>query len=325
MNLMEVPKERRELYKYSDPYKEGMLKVSNIHTIYWEISGNPDGQPVVILHGGPGGGSQPSYRGFFDPTFYKIVQLDQRGAGKSVPWASLEENTTWDLVKDIEALRTSLGIEKWHTVFGGSWGSTLSLSYAQTHPERVGHLVLRGIFLVRRSEIQFFYQEGSSWVFPDYHEQLKNLLPEVERDDILFGYYRRLTGNNEEEKIKFAKMWTKWEMATSKLHVNKELVEKSDEDKFAVAFARIETHYFVNGGFFTKDNQLLEDCDRIKDIPTEVVQGRYDMVCPMKSAWDLCKKLNNVTLNVIPDAGHSATEQGIIDALVRATDKFKNK
>jgi len=314
----------KELYKYTEPYVTGMLPVSDIHSIYWEISGNSEGHPVIILHGGPGGGSQPSYRGFFDPEFYKIVQFDQRGAGKSIPWACLTNNTTWDSVDDIEKLRNHLCIDKWHTVFGGSWGSTLSLAYAQTYPERVGHLVLRGIFLLRYSEIQFFYQEGSSWLFPEYHQELKNLLPEVERNDILNGYYRRVTSENEEERAKFAKMWTKWEMATSKLLINKELVEKSEKDEFAIAFARIETHYFVNGGFFNKENQLLEDCHKIENIPTEIIQGRYDVVCPVKSAFDLKLRLPNANLHIVSDAGHSATEPGIIDGLVNATDKFKN-
>lgn len=322
---MEKVSQRRELYKINEPFETGMLSVSKIHNIYYEVSGTPEGKPVIILHGGPGGGSQPFYRGFFDPSYYRIVQFDQRGSGKSTPHACLEENTTWDLVNDIEKLREKLQITKWHTVFGGSWGSTLSLAYSQSYPQKVSHLVLRGIFLLRRSEIQFFYQEGSSWVFPDYHEQLKNLLPEVEREDILNSYYRRLIGNDQEEKIKFAKMWTKWEMATSKLFVNKENVEKCEDDEFAEAFARIETHYFVNGGFFKKENQLLDDCDKIKDIPTIIVHGRYDMVCPLKSGWDLSKKLNNVKLEIIPDSGHSASELGIIDALVRATDEFKLK
>lgn len=245
---------KKTLYKQLEPFKTGFLKVSNIHDIFWEISGNPEGKPVVILHGGPGGGSEPFYRGFFDPEVYKIVQLDQRGSGKSTPFASLEDNTTWDLVRDIEKLREHLEISKWHTVFGGSWGSTLSLSYAQTHPDRVGHLVLRGIFLIRKSEIDFFYQEGSSWIFPEYHEELKNLLPEVQQGNILHNYYLKLIGNNEEEKVKFAKAWTTWEMATSKLLINHERLAQGEDEKFAVAFARIETHYFVNGGFFRNED-----------------------------------------------------------------------
>ena len=315
---------KKTLHIFFEPFSSGFMQVSALHKVYWEVSGNKTGKPVIILHGGPGGGSQDKYRGYFDPNVYKIVQMDQRGAGKSEPHACLLENTTWDLVADIELLRKQLEIEKWHVVFGGSWGSTLSLAYAETHPERVGALVLRGIFMVRREEIQFFYQEGSSWLFPDYYEEFKNLLPEVERQDILFGYWKRITSGNEEERLKFAKAWTKWEMATSKLFVDKELVNKGEDDKFAVAFASIETHYFVNGGFFKKENQLLEDAWKIKDIPTVIVQGRYDVVCPAKSAWDLHKKLPKSKLMIIPDAGHSCFETGIVDALVNATDELKN-
>ncbi|EGR32711.1 proline iminopeptidase, putative [Ichthyophthirius multifiliis] len=314
----------RQIYKYCEPFRTGNLKVSQVHTIYWEISGNPEGLPVVILHGGPGGGSLPFYRGFFDPQIYKIVQFDQRGSGKSTPFACLEENTTWHLVEDIEKLREHLEIKKWHTVFGGSWGSTLSLAYAQTHPDNVGHLIIRGVFMVRRKEIEFFYQEGSDWIFPDFHEEFKNLLPEVEKGHILHNYYRRLTGNNEEEKLKFAKAWTKWEMATSKLLVDQENIKKGENDLFAIAFARIETHYFVHGAFFKSENHILDNCDKIQHIPTVIVQGRYDVVCPAKSAWELHKKLPNSQLNIIPDAGHSCSEKGIINALVEATDQFKN-
>jgi len=322
--IIELNQNRRKLYKYKDAYETGMLQVSKIHNIYWEISGNPNGNPAIILHGGPGGGSDPFYRGFFDPEYYKIVQIDQRGSGKSQPHACLEENTTWDLVNDIEKIREFLKIDKWHTVFGGSWGSTLSLAYSQKYPEKVGHLVLRGIFLLRRKEIEFFYQEGSSWIFPDYHEVLKNTLPEVERNDILFNYWRRLTGNNDEERLKFAKMWTKWEMATSKLFVDQKNVDKGEKDEFALAFARIETHYFVNGGFLEKENQLLEDAHKINHIPTIIIQGRYDVVCPAKSAYELHKLLPNSKLEIIPDAGHSCSEIGIIDGLVRATDEFRD-
>jgi proline iminopeptidase len=316
---------RRTLYPIREPFNTGFLEVSDIHNLYWEVSGNPNGKNAIVLHGGPGGGSDTFYRGFFDPEVYKIVIFDQRGAGKSTPHSSLEENTTWDLVNDIEKLREYLKIDKWHTVFGGSWGSTLALSYAETHPNKCEHLVLRGIFLLRREEIQFFYQEGSSWLFPDYHEELRNLLPEVERDDILTGYWRRLTGDDEKEKLKFAKAWTRWEMATSKLLIDHKNLQRGEEDKFALAFARIETHYFINGGFMKKKNQLLEDAYKIKDIPTEIVQGRYDVVCPAKSAYELHKKLNKSNLHIVPDSGHSCSEVGIIDALVRATDKFKNE
>lgn len=316
---------KKTLFKFLEPFSSGFLQVSPIHKIYWEISGNTSGKPVIILHGGPGGGSQEKYRGYFDPNVYKIVQLDQRGAGKSTPHACLKENTTWDLVSDIEKVRQELGIDKWHTVFGGSWGSTLSLAYAETHPDRVGHLVLRGIFMVRREEIQFFYQEGSNWVFPEFFEEFSGLLPEVERKDILFNYWRRITQGDESEKLKFAKAWTKWEMATSKLFIDQDLVNKGEDEKFAVAFASIETHYFVNGGFFAKESQLLEDAYKIKDIPTVIVQGRYDLVCPAKSAYELHKKLPKSKLVIIPDAGHSCYEPGTVDALVSATEEFKNE
>lgn len=322
--MIELNASRKKLYSYAEPFSSGMLKVSEIHTMYWEVSGNKNGKTALVLHGGPGGGSAPFYRGFFDPEVYKIVLIDQRGSGKSTPHACLEENTTWDLIEDIEKLRKHLEIEKWHTVFGGSWGSTLSLSYAETHPDRVGHLVIRGIFLLRPEEIEFFYQEGSSWLFPDYHEEFKNVLPEVERGDLLHNYYRRLTGNDEEMKLKCAKAWTKWEMATSRLFINQENLTKGEKDLFALAFARIETHYFVNGAFFTKENQLLADAYKIKDIPTVIVQGRYDVVCPAKSAWDLHKALPNSVLEIVPDAGHSCSEEGIIDRLVSATDRFKS-
>ena len=313
------------LFEPFEPFETGMLKVSEIHSIYWEVSGNPEGKPVIILHGGPGGGSSPSYRRYFDKTAYRIVQFDQRGAGKSTPAACLEENTTQHSIADIEKLREMLKIEKWHTVFGGSWGSTLSLAYAEAHPDRVGHLVLRGIFLLRKSEIDFFYQEGSSWVFPEFHEEFKNLLPPVERGNVLHNYYRRLTGTNEEEKIKFARAWTKWEMSTSHLFVDQESIDRTENDLFITQFARIETHYFVHGGFFEKESQLLEDAHKIENIPTIIIQGRYDMVCPAKSAYDMSQKLKKCELHMIPDAGHSAAEPGIIDGLVRATEKFKNE
>lgn len=304
--------------------KEGDLKVSEIHTIHWEESGNPQGKPVLVLHGGPGGGSSPIYRQYFDKNAYRVVQFDQRGSGKSTPSACLEENTTQDLVEDCEKIREMLQIEKWHTVFGGSWGSTLSLAYAEAHPDRVGHLVLRGIFLLRRDELEFFYQNGASWLFPDYHEEFRNLLPEVERKDILHNYRRRLIGTDEKEKIKFARQWTKWEMATSHLYIAPDLDKQIDADEFVCQFARIETHYFVNGGFFRTETQILDDAHKIENIPTVIVQGRYDVICPAKSAWDLHKKLKNCELKIVPDAGHSCTEPGNIDELVKATEKFKN-
>ncbi len=230
---------KKGLFAFLEPFKTGFLQASPLHKLYWEVSGNASGKPVIILHGGPGGGSQDKYRGYFDPNIYKIVQIDQRGSGKSTPPACVEENTTWDLISDVELLRKELKIEKWHTVFGGSWGSTLSLAYAQTHPDKVEHLILRGIFMIRREEIEFFYQEGSSWIFPEFHEEFKNLLPEVERKDILHGYWRRIHGKNEEERKKFSLAWTKWEMATSKLFIDQELVNKGENEDFALRFAKI--------------------------------------------------------------------------------------
>ena len=316
---------RVSLFPPFESYNNSMLKVSEIHTIYYEESGNPKGKPALILHGGPGGGSSPFYRQFFDKEVYRIVMFDQRGAGKSTPPAELRENTTSDLISDIEKIREELKIEKWHTVFGGSWGSTLSIAYAEAYPQRVGHLVLRGIFLLRRREVEFLYQNGTSWVFPDRHEKLVSLLPLCERFDILGSYYRRLTGDDEQEKIKFARAWTEWEMSVSKLFINQEYIAQAEDDLFNCQFARIETHYFVNGGFFKSENELLDEAYKIENIPTIIVQGRYDMVCPMKTAWDLHKKLKKCELVIVPDSGHSCSEPGIIDGLVKATEKFKNE
>lgn len=321
---MENIQERRNLYKYSEAFEEGYMKVSDLHTIFYEVSGNKNGKPVIVFHGGPGGGSQPFYRGFFDSNEYMIVQLDQRGCGKSTPFACLEENTTQNIAEDAEKLRVHLKIEKWHIVFGGSWGSTISLYYSQKFPDVVKSLVLRGIFLLRKSELDFFYQEGTSWIFPDYFEELSNGLPEDQRNDILGNYYKGLTGNDEVLKKKLAKLWTTYEMKTCKLIPDIKTIEKGEQEDFSVAFARIETHYFVNKGFLNTENQLLDDCIKIQNIPTVIVQGRYDVVCPTKSAWELHKKLPNSTLEIIQDAGHSCSEPGIIDALVRATDKFKS-
>ena len=316
---------RIDLFPPFEPFQTGMLKVSALHTIYWEVSGNPNGKPVIILHGGPGNGSSPRYRRYFDKEAYKVIQIDQRGSGKSTPHACLEENTTQDLINDIENVREMLNIDKWHTVFGGSWGSTLAIAYAEAFPNRVGHLVLRGIFLLRRSEIEFFYQEGTNWFYPEYFNELVKLLPEVERGNVLHNYYRRLIGNDEEEKIKFARAWTKWELSTCHLYVDEESIKEADDDLFVTQFARIETHYFVNGAFFESDNQLLENAYKIENIPTIIIQGRYDIICPVKSAYELYKKLKNCELNIIPDAGHSASEPGNVEGLIKATEKFKNE
>jgi proline iminopeptidase len=315
--------ERRSLYPEIEPYATGMLDVSELHSIYWEQSGNPSGKPVVFLHGGPGGGGNPKYRRYHDPKKYRIVVFHQRGCGQSTPYASLEDNTTWHLVSDIEALRQHLEIERWQ-VFGGSWGSTLALSYAQKHPERVTELVLRGIFMLRRSELLWFYQQGASHIFPDAWEHYLEAIPEVERGDLMGAYYRRLTSDDPEQRKHAARAWSIWEGSTSYLQQDLEHIAHTGQDEFAEAFARIECHYFVHGGFFEVEDQLLRNIDRVRHIPAVIVQGRYDVVCPMRSAWDLHRAWPEAELEVIPDAGHSANEPGNIDALIRATDRFAN-
>ncbi|MBW4420240.1 MAG: prolyl aminopeptidase [Myxacorys californica WJT36-NPBG1] len=311
----------RKLYPAIAPYQTGMLPVSEIHTLYYEQSGNPNGKPVVFLHGGPGGGTIPEYRQYFDPSQWRIILFDQRGAGNSTPHAELRENTTWDLVSDIEKLRSHLGVDQW-VVFGGSWGSTLSLAYAQTHSDRCLGLILRGIFLLRRKEILWFYQEGASWIFPDAWESYLAPIPEAERQNLVSAYYKRLTSDDAGIRQRAAKAWSVWEASTSRLLVDPDLQDRFEEDAFAEAFARIECHYFTNRGFFEVDDQLLKGCDRIRHLPIVIIQGRYDVVCPMASAWDLHKALPDAEFIVVPDAGHSMMEAGILSALIEATDKF---
>src|SRR5437762_12302902 len=311
----------RTLYDPIEPFDTGRLKVSPIHELYYEQVGNPAGKPVVFLHGGPGGGIVPDYRRYFSPNLYRVVLFDQRGSGKSTPHASLEENTTWHLVSDIEQLRERLGIDTWQ-VFGGSWGSTLALAYAETHPDRASQLVLRGIFLCRPKEIEWFYQEGASAIFPDVWEQYLKVIPETERVDMVSAYYRRLTSENAATRLEAARAWSTWEGSTSKLFFDPAMIEKFSDPEFALAFARIECHYFMNNAFFKSDNYLIENVDRIRQIPGVIVQGRYDVVCPLTSAWDLHRAWPEADLRIIPDAGHSISEPGIIDALVEATDNF---
>jgi proline iminopeptidase len=312
------------LYPPIEPFDSGWLQVSPIHKLYYEQCGNPDGQPAVFLHGGPGGGLIPEYRQFFDPNTYRVVLFDQRGSGQSTPHANLEENTTWHLVEDIERLREHFGIERW-LVFGGSWGSTLSLAYAETHPERVTALVLRGIFLCRPKEIDWFYQsgQGASAIFPDVWEEYLKVIPESERGDMLHAYHRRLMSEDENVRLHAAKAWSVWEGSTSKLFPDEKLISHSGEEHFALAIARIECHYFVNNAFFSTDNYLIENIHKIRYIPGVMVQGRYDVVCPSMSAWELHRAWPEAELRMIPDAGHSATEPGIISALVDATDHFR--
>lgn len=314
----------KTLYPEIEPFDSGMLKVSEIHEIYYERCGNPDGIPVVFLHGGPGGGLIPAYRRYFDPKAYHIVLFDQRGAGKSKPHAELRENTTWDLIKDIESLREKFGVEKWF-VFGGSWGSTLSLAYAETHPENCLGLILRGIFLTRRKELEWFYQSGASEIFPDFWERYRDEIPEAERGDMMTAYHKRLTGDDEAVQLSAARAWSVWEGSTSKLYPSEDLMEHWEGAHEALQLARIECHYFMNNSFFPSEDYLIENVGKIRHLPTVIVQGRYDVVCPMTSAWDLHKAFPEAEFIVVADAGHSVSEPGIASALVDATDKFKEK
>jgi len=314
----------KNLYSPLEPFDQGMFQVSDIHALYYEQCGNPAGQPVVFLHGGPGGGISPGYRQFFDPAHYRVILFDQRGAGRSTPHAELRENTTWDLVADIERLREHFKIERWQ-VFGGSWGSTLALAYAETHPDRVTALVLRGIFLCRPKEINWFYQNGADAIFPDVWEEYERVIPEAERVDMLTAYHRRLTGADEQVRLEAARAWSVWEGSTSKLVPDPGLIERFGEAHLALAMARIECHYFMHNAFFETENYLIENVGKIWDIPAVIVQGRYDVVCPMMSAWDLHKAWPEAELRIVPDAGHSAMEKGIISALVEATDRFREK
>ena len=314
----------RDLYPPIEPFDRGALPVSPVHTLYYEQCGNPEGTPVVFLHGGPGGGTHPDYRRFFDPAAYRIVLFDQRGSGQSTPHANLEENTTWHLVSDIERLREHLSIESW-VVFGGSWGSTLALAYAETHPARTRALILRGIFLCRPKEIRWFYQEGASAIYPDKWEQYLEVIPEAERDDMLGAYYRRLTSDDETVRLEAARAWSICEGSTSKLHPDENFIADFGEAEFALAFARIECHYFTHNAFFDTDNYLIENVGRIRHIPAVIVQGRYDVVCPLMSAWELHRAWPEAELRIIPDAGHSALEPGTRSALVEATEQFKSR
>ncbi|NQU68131.1 MAG: prolyl aminopeptidase [Candidatus Marinimicrobia bacterium] len=311
----------RELYKEITPYNDGYLNVSDLHTVYFEESGNPEGKPVIFLHGGPGGGIEPVYRQYFDPTKWRIIIFDQRGCGKSTPHAELKENTTWDLVSDIEKLRKHLNISTW-AVFGGSWGSTLSLSYAIAHPDRCESLTLRGIFLLRESEIRWFYQEGASHIFPDAWENYIKVIPEDERHDMVEAYYKRLTSSDENIRIPAAKAWAMWEAATSKLYQDQRYLHHFGDSKVAEAFSRIECHYFINKGFFESDGWILTQIDKIRHIPAVIIQGRYDVVCPATTAWALHRQWPEAELHIIPDSGHSMTEPGIRSKLIEITDRF---
>ena len=308
------------LFPEIEPYDTGYLRVDELHSVYFEQCGNPQGKPALFVHGGPGGGANPVHRRFWDPADYRIVLFDQRGCGRSTPHAELKNNTTWDLVHDMERIREHLGIERWQ-LFGGSWGSTLSLTYAQQHPERVSDLVLRGIFLLRQREIDWYYQEGASRIFPEAWQKFLEPIPEDERGNLVDAYYRRLTSADRAERIRAARAWSMWEGSTSRLVPDPGLIARTGDERFAEAFARIECHYFVNGGFFQNENQLLANVDRIRHIPTVIVQGRYDIVCPAESAYELHRALPESTLEIAPQSGHSALESEITARLVAATGR----
>ncbi|MGW4366985.1 prolyl aminopeptidase [Nocardia takedensis] len=312
-------------YPPIEPHETGLLDVGDGQTLYWEVSGNPDGKPVIFLHGGPGGGTSEGQRRFFDPERYRIVLFDQRGCGRSTPHladgASLAANTTWHLVADIEALRAHLGVDRWQ-VFGGSWGSTLALAYAQKHPERVTEMVLRGVFLLRRTEIDWYYNGAAGNVYPDEWEKFLAPVPPAERDrDLVEVYHRLLHSPDPEVATAAAVAWSTWEGATSSLLPQPDRVAETGDPRFALAFARIENHYFRHGGFLD-EGQLLRDIDAVAHIPAVIVQGRHDIVCPAVSAWDLHRAWPGSTLHIVDDAGHAATEPGITHHLVEATDRF---
>ncbi len=313
-----------ELFPAIEPYNKFYLKVDGLHEIYVEECGNPNGQAVLFLHGGPGAGFGEMHRRLFDPNHYRIILFDQRGAGKSRPHAELEDNTTWHIVSDIEMIRNRLAIEKW-MVFGGSWGSTLALAYAETYPEVCTHLVLRGIFLCRKEEIKWFYQEGAHFVFPDFWKAYVEQISPSERGDMVSSYYRKLTSSDANIRLAAAKAWAGWEGAT--LHLIPSIESKADfeEDQKALSIARIECHFFTNNAFFRTDNFLIANAHKIENIPTIIIHGRYDMVCPVKNAFDLHEALPNAELKIIPDAGHAVDEPGILRALLQATEKFKVK
>lgn len=313
---------RRTAYSEIQPYNSGMIKVSELHEIYYEECGNPNGKPVVLVHGGPGGGANPFMRRLHDSSAYHIILFDQRGCGRSMPHAELRENTTWDLIADMEKLRELLGIDRWQ-LLGGSWGSTLCVAYAETHPERVTEMVLRGIFMLRRKELLWFYQYGCSELFPDAWEHYLAPIPEDERDDMIVAYHKRLTSDDEAVQLEAARAWSQWEGTTLSLMANPGRVSHFGNAQYALAFARIECHYFINGGFLDDDNQLIADAHKIAHIPGTIVHGRYDVVTPLTTAWALSKAWPKVDLRIVPDAGHATTEAGIVHELVEATDRYR--
>ncbi len=312
---------RHDLYPAITPHRQGHLSVGSGHDIYFEECGNPAGRPVLVVHGGPGGGSNPNMRRFHDPAAYRIILFDQRGCGHSTPNASLTDNTTWHLVADMEALRKHLEIDRWQ-LFGGSWGSTLSLAYAIAHPNHVTEMVLRGIFLLRQAELNWFYVEGCNWLFPDAHEAFQRIIPAEERNDIIRAYYRRLTDPDPAVQLAAAKAWSIWEGATLSLIQDPDRIRAFGADTYALAFARIECHYFANAGFFERDGELLLQAHKFRAVPGTIVHGRYDVVTPMKNAFDLKRVWHRADLRIVADAGHAMNEPGIIHELVKATRRY---
>jgi proline iminopeptidase len=318
--------ELRTLYPEIEPYDSGLLATGDGNQIYWEVCGNPDGKPAVMVHGGPGGGCSPEHRRQFDPSAYRIVLFDQRNCGRSLPHASdpnvsLETNTTWNLVADMERLREHLGIERW-LLYGGSWGSALSLAYAETHPGRVTEMIIRGIFTLRDFELAWFYEGGASLIFPDLWESYLAPIPEDEREEMIEAYGRRLESPDRAVRVEAAKAWATWEASTITLRPDPGLVSHFAEDDYAVAFARIENHYFRHGGFFDPDDQLIADVDKIRHIPCVIVQGRYDVCTPAATAWDLHNAWPEAEFHIVDDAGHAFDEPGILHHLITATDRF---
>jgi proline iminopeptidase len=312
----------RKLYPEIAPYAQGMLDVGDGHSIYYERSGKPGGQPAVFLHGGPGGGFSPAHRRLFDPSVFDVVLFDQRGCGKSRPYAALEANTTWHLVADIERLREQVGAEKW-LVFGGSWGSTLALAYAETHPQRVSALVLRGIYTLTKPEMDWYYQFGVSEMFPEKWERFLAPIPPAERGDMLAAYRRRLIGEDKAAQREAALAWSIWEGETVTLLPDRSVAEPFHDADYALAFARIENHYFVHGGWL-EEGQLLKDAGRLSGIPGAIIHGRYDMPCPARYAYALSKAWPTAAFHLVEGAGHAFSEPGILDQLIRATDRFRN-
>ena len=309
-----------KLFPPIEPYETNFISVDG-HEIYFEQCGNPEGKPAVFLHGGPGGGGSTSVRRFFDPDIYRIIVFDQRGCGRSKPHACLEKNTTWDLVSDIELIRERLQIKQW-LVFGGSWGSTLALAYAQSHPDAVSEMILRGIFMLRKKELDWFYQDGASNIFPDAWEKFIEPIEKSKRDDLISAYYEIFNGKDEEKKIEAAIAWSRWEGSTVNLSYNPEMVDSFSEPEFALAFALIENHYLINKGFLSHEQQLIDNINIIRNIPATIIQGRYDVCTPISTAWELHKNWPEAELIITPFSGHSAFEKEITHELILATNKF---